>query len=167
MAGAGGRLDDQVDLFARGGSPAEYFGLASLSVAPREQIHQDPVFEMRTAQRRLACQIERKSRIAPIKLWGLDEPLGAIHGIRGQAYDLKARLHEIQESMDLRLAYADIAPELGLIEQTAGSQAGSPHQSAKVRKVFDRAQCLQVAPTASLRQSSTVQCRAAAQPSRA
>jgi hypothetical protein len=41
--------------------------------------------------------------------------------------------------MDLRLAYADIAPELSLIERTADSQASSPHQSAKVRKVFDRA----------------------------
>lgn len=50
-------------------------------------------------------------------------PLGAIHGIGRQPYGLKARLHEIQKSMDLRLACADIAPELGLIEQTADSQA--------------------------------------------
>ena len=94
---------------------------------------------MRAARLRLACQMERKSRIAPIELWGLDEPLGPIHDIRGQTDDLKARLHEIQESMNLRLVYAYIAPEAGLIEQTADSQASSPHQSAKVREIFDRA----------------------------
>lgn len=58
---------------------------------------------MRSSRLGFSSQVERQRGVTPVQLRGLDQPFGTVYGIGGETYRLEAGLHQIHESMDLRL----------------------------------------------------------------
>ncbi|MBI2132376.1 MAG: hypothetical protein HYT99_06130 [Candidatus Tectomicrobia bacterium] len=123
---------------------AEDFRPPGLEVAPHEQIQKDQILEVRAAGLGFPGQVQRQGRIAPVQFRRLDEPLGAVDGIRRQADGEKAGLQHVQEAVDLGLAGPNITGKLGLVEEPPNTQAGRSHNVAEGRQVLHPAQRWQI-----------------------
>ena len=138
------RFNNEIHFDPRSRAPVEHFGAARLQITPGQKVCEHQVFQMRPSRFALPGQKEGKPRVAPVELGRLDKPEGSVHGIGGKANGLIARLHEVEEAVDLRLGDPYVAPQFGLIDEVADTQAGRPHEAAKIGEVLDRTQGLQI-----------------------
>lgn len=90
------RLDDEVDLRARSCAPMEDPGAAKPAVAPRQQVVENDVLEVRALRLGIPREVERQPRVRPVELRGLDEPFRAVRGVGGKPNQQVRRLQQVQ-----------------------------------------------------------------------
>ena len=93
---------------------------------------------MRTGWFRRPGEAERETRVGPIGLRGLDQPLGPGGRVRRQGNELVGRLQQIEPPAHGRLRKLDLAPQLRLVHELPQPVAGCTHEPTEVDEVVGR-----------------------------
>ena len=71
-------LENEIDLEVGGGAPKQDLGSGNLTIAPHQEVAQGQVLEMGSGSSVGTAQPKGESRIAPIELRALDQPLARL-----------------------------------------------------------------------------------------
>ena len=138
-------LQHEVDRLAVGGAPVEHLRGKGAHIGEGEQVAQDQVRQMGIPRRRLAGQVQSQTRVGPVDLGRLDEPLGPGGRVGGQQHQQVRGFQQFEVSAHRCRRQVQVAAEAGGVEGLADGEAGRGHEPAEVRRRPHGRQVVQIA----------------------